>query len=92
MKHQFCNSKTCFIIQLLVGCLFPASRFRFLGYIEILIFVFFFIFSTLASLKDLAMMPLGQSFYEVVKMALNLTAASVQDSSLEGKKFASDFL
>lgn len=36
------------------------------------------------------MMPLGQSFYEVVKMALNLTAGSVQDRGLEGKKFASD--
>ncbi|NXT06915.1 ABCAD protein, partial [Prunella fulvescens] len=47
--------------------------------------------NTLASLKDLTMMPLGQSFYEVVKMALNLTAASVQDRSLEGKKFALDF-
>ncbi|NXD71792.1 ABCAD protein, partial [Eolophus roseicapillus] len=38
----------------------------------------------LASLKDLAMMPLGQNFYEVVKTALNLTAATVQDRSLEG--------
>uniref|UniRef100_A0A8C4UHQ6 ATP binding cassette subfamily A member 13 n=1 Tax=Falco tinnunculus TaxID=100819 RepID=A0A8C4UHQ6_FALTI len=32
--------------------------------------------NTLPSLKDLAMMPLGQNFYEVVKKALNLTAAS----------------
>ncbi|NWZ66360.1 ABCAD protein, partial [Acrocephalus arundinaceus] len=38
--------------------------------------------NTLTSLKDLAVMPLGQSFYEVVKMALNFTAASVQDRSL----------
>lgn len=45
----------------------------------------------LASLKDLAMMPLGKSFYEMVKTALNLTAASVQDRRLEGKEFASDF-
>lgn len=37
------------------------------------------------------MMPLGKSFYEVVKTALNLTATSVQDRSLEGKEFASDF-
>ncbi|KFP75836.1 ATP-binding cassette sub-family A member 13, partial [Acanthisitta chloris] len=43
--------------------------------------------NTLASLKDLAMMPLGQSFYEVVKTALNLTAASVQDSSLEAFQY-----
>ncbi|NXS21345.1 ABCAD protein, partial [Mystacornis crossleyi] len=47
--------------------------------------------NTLASLKDLAMMPLGQSFYEVVKMALNLSAASVHGRSLEGKKFVSGF-
>ncbi|NXH77571.1 ABCAD protein, partial [Hydrobates tethys] len=47
--------------------------------------------NTLASLKDLAMMPLGKIFYEVVKTALNLTATSVQDRSLEGKEFASDF-
>ncbi|XP_030333996.1 ATP-binding cassette sub-family A member 13 isoform X5 [Strigops habroptila] len=40
--------------------------------------------NTLASLKDLAMMSLGQSFYEVVKTALNLTAATVQDRSLTG--------
>ncbi|NXR51625.1 ABCAD protein, partial [Hippolais icterina] len=38
--------------------------------------------NTLTSLKDLAVMPLGQSFYEVVKMALNFTAVSVQDRSL----------
>ncbi|KAM9227951.1 ATP-binding cassette sub-family A member 13 [Leptosomus discolor] len=42
---------------------------------------------TLISLKDLAMMPLGQSFYEVVTTALNLTAASVQDPSLEGFQY-----
>ncbi|KFR16319.1 ATP-binding cassette sub-family A member 13, partial [Opisthocomus hoazin] len=40
--------------------------------------------NTLVSLKDLAMMPLGKSFYEVVKTALNLTVASVQDRRLEG--------
>ncbi|XP_050748329.1 ATP-binding cassette sub-family A member 13 [Gymnogyps californianus] len=43
--------------------------------------------NTLASLKDLAMMPWGQSFYEVVKTALNLTAASVQDRSLQGFQY-----
>ncbi|KFQ70087.1 ATP-binding cassette sub-family A member 13, partial [Phaethon lepturus] len=43
--------------------------------------------NTLASLKDLAMMPLGQSFYEVVKITLNLTAASVQDRILEGFQY-----
>ncbi|NXW55709.1 ABCAD protein, partial [Eurystomus gularis] len=43
--------------------------------------------NTLASLKDLAMMPLGQSFYEVVETALNLTAASVQDRNLEGFQY-----
>ncbi|KAM7035903.1 ATP-binding cassette sub-family A member 13 [Passerculus sandwichensis] len=47
--------------------------------------------NTLASLKDLAMMPLGQSFYEAVKMALNLTAASVQDRSLEGLQYNLSF-
>ncbi|NXH80802.1 ABCAD protein, partial [Edolisoma coerulescens] len=47
--------------------------------------------NTLASLKDLAMMPLGQSFYEVVKMALNLTAASVQDKSFEGFQYNLSF-
>ncbi|XP_009882105.1 PREDICTED: ATP-binding cassette sub-family A member 13 [Charadrius vociferus] len=41
----------------------------------------------LASLKDLAMMPLGKSFYEMVKTALNLTAASVQDRRLEGFQY-----
>ncbi|XP_033375250.1 ATP-binding cassette sub-family A member 13 [Parus major] len=45
----------------------------------------------LASLKDLAMMPLGQSFYEVVKRALNLTAASVQDRSLKGFQYNLSF-
>ncbi|NXO57583.1 ABCAD protein, partial [Aramus guarauna] len=38
---------------------------------------------TLTSLKDL----LGKSFYEAVKTALNLTAASVQDRSLEGFQY-----
>nr|XP_054496659.1 ATP-binding cassette sub-family A member 13 [Agelaius phoeniceus] len=47
--------------------------------------------NTLASLKDLAMMPLGKSFYEVVKMALNLTVASVQDRSLEGFQYNLSF-
>ncbi|NXH53942.1 ABCAD protein, partial [Rhabdornis inornatus] len=47
--------------------------------------------NTLASLKDLAMMPLGQSFYEVVKMALNLTAASVQDRSFKGFQYNLSF-
>ncbi|NXE88193.1 ABCAD protein, partial [Menura novaehollandiae] len=47
--------------------------------------------NTLASLKDLAVMPLGQSFYEVVKAALNLTAASVQDRSLEGFQYNLSF-
>ncbi|NXO35658.1 ABCAD protein, partial [Locustella ochotensis] len=47
--------------------------------------------NTLASLKDLAVMPLGQSFYDVVKMALNLTAASVQDRSLEGFQYNLSF-
>ncbi|NXK51900.1 ABCAD protein, partial [Chauna torquata] len=42
---------------------------------------------TLASLKDLAVIPLGQSFYEVVKIALNLTAASVLNRSLEGFQY-----
>lgn len=35
-------------------------------------------------------MPLGQTFREVVKIALNLTAASVQERNLEGKEFAAD--
>ncbi|NXL89076.1 ABCAD protein, partial [Alectura lathami] len=43
--------------------------------------------NTLVSLKDLAVMPLGQSFYEAVKIALNLTAASVQGRSLEGFQY-----
>ncbi|NWX33587.1 ABCAD protein, partial [Notiomystis cincta] len=43
--------------------------------------------NTFASLKDLAIIPLGQSFYEVVKMALNLTAASIQDRGLEGFQY-----
>ncbi|XP_057888774.1 ATP-binding cassette sub-family A member 13 [Melospiza georgiana] len=47
--------------------------------------------NTLASLKDLAMMPLGQSFYEAVKMALNLTAASVQDRTFEGFQYNLSF-
>ncbi|NXM30132.1 ABCAD protein, partial [Oxyruncus cristatus] len=50
-----------------------------------------FIQNTLASLKDLAMMPLGQSFYEVVKTALNLTVVSVPDSSLEGFQYNLSF-
>ncbi|NWU77360.1 ABCAD protein, partial [Onychorhynchus coronatus] len=50
-----------------------------------------FIQNSLASLKDLAMMPLGQSFYEVVKTALNLTAASIQDRSLEGFQYNLSF-
>ncbi|XP_032538947.1 LOW QUALITY PROTEIN: ATP-binding cassette sub-family A member 13 [Chiroxiphia lanceolata] len=47
--------------------------------------------NTLASLKDLAMMPLDQNFYEVVKIALNLTVASVQDRSLEGFQYNLSF-
>ncbi|NXK03101.1 ABCAD protein, partial [Herpetotheres cachinnans] len=43
--------------------------------------------NTLPSLKDLDMMPLGQNFYEVVKTALNLTAALVQERSLEGFQY-----
>ncbi|PKU47979.1 atp-binding cassette sub-family a member 13 [Limosa lapponica baueri] len=43
--------------------------------------------NTLASLKDLAMMPLGKSFYEMVKTALNLTAASIEERSLEGFQY-----
>ncbi|NXQ51619.1 ABCAD protein, partial [Anthoscopus minutus] len=49
--------------------------------------------NTLVSLKkDLAMMPLGESFHEVVKMALNLTAASVQDRSLDGFQYNLSFV
>ncbi|NXL20078.1 ABCAD protein, partial [Setophaga kirtlandii] len=47
--------------------------------------------NTLTSLKDLAMMPLGQSLYDVVKMALNLTAGSVQDRNLEGFQYNLSF-
>ncbi|NXV06228.1 ABCAD protein, partial [Cettia cetti] len=47
--------------------------------------------NTLASLGDLAVKPLGQSFYEVVKMALNLTVASVQGRSLEGFQYNLSF-
>ncbi|NXO24457.1 ABCAD protein, partial [Cisticola juncidis] len=47
--------------------------------------------NTFASLKDLAVMPLGQNFYEVMKMALNLTAASIQDRSLEGFQYNLSF-
>ncbi|XP_017670381.1 PREDICTED: ATP-binding cassette sub-family A member 13 [Lepidothrix coronata] len=47
--------------------------------------------NTLASFKDLAVMPLGQNFYEVVKIALNLTVASVQDRSLEGFQYNLSF-
>ncbi|XP_054047718.1 ATP-binding cassette sub-family A member 13 [Rissa tridactyla] len=43
--------------------------------------------NTLASLKDLAMLPLGKSFYEMVKTALNLTAASIEERSLEGFQY-----
>ncbi|NXC42709.1 ABCAD protein, partial [Penelope pileata] len=43
--------------------------------------------NTLVSLKDLAVMPLGQSFLKVVKIALNLTAVSVWDRSLEGFQY-----
>ncbi|NXA14749.1 ABCAD protein, partial [Sapayoa aenigma] len=46
---------------------------------------------TLASLKDLAIMPLGQSFYEVVKTTLNLSVASVQDRSFEGFQYNLSF-
>ncbi|XP_071594787.1 ATP-binding cassette sub-family A member 13 [Heliangelus exortis] len=42
---------------------------------------------TVASLKDLAVMPLGKSFYEVVETALNLTAASVEHRNLEGFQY-----
>ncbi|XP_074940431.1 ATP-binding cassette sub-family A member 13 [Phalacrocorax aristotelis] len=44
--------------------------------------------NTLASFKDLAMMPLGKSFYEVVKTALNLTATLLQDRRLEGFQYS----
>ncbi|NXM84978.1 ABCAD protein, partial [Oenanthe oenanthe] len=47
--------------------------------------------NTLASLKDLRVMPLVQSLYEVVKMALNLTAASIQNRSLEGFQYNLSF-
>ncbi|NWQ72181.1 ABCAD protein, partial [Neopipo cinnamomea] len=47
--------------------------------------------NTLASLKNLAMMPLSQSFYEVVKTALNLTVALVEDRSLEGFQYNLSF-
>ncbi|NWX90906.1 ABCAD protein, partial [Nothoprocta ornata] len=43
--------------------------------------------NTFAPLEDLTVIPLGQSFYEIVKRALNLMSALVhflQDSSLEG--------
>ncbi|XP_072184193.1 ATP-binding cassette sub-family A member 13 [Excalfactoria chinensis] len=43
--------------------------------------------NTLVSLKDLAVMPLGQTFHQVLKIALNLTAASVQERSLEGFQY-----
>ncbi|KFW06264.1 ATP-binding cassette sub-family A member 13, partial [Eurypyga helias] len=41
----------------------------------------------LISLKDLAIMPLSKIFYQVVKTALNLTAASIQERSLEGFQY-----
>ncbi|OXB58423.1 hypothetical protein ASZ78_007098 [Callipepla squamata] len=56
-------------------------------YMVSLIFCFIFTFSAFVSLKDLAVIPLGQSFHEVVKIALNLTAASVQERSLEGFQY-----
>ncbi|NXU47137.1 ABCAD protein, partial [Turnix velox] len=43
--------------------------------------------SMFESLKDLAMMPLGKSFYEMVKIALNFTAASIEGRSLEGFQY-----
>ncbi|NXD80453.1 ABCAD protein, partial [Halcyon senegalensis] len=43
--------------------------------------------NTLTSLKDVAMMPLGQSSYEVLETALNLMTALVQDKSLEGFQY-----
>ncbi|NWQ97025.1 ABCAD protein, partial [Burhinus bistriatus] len=43
--------------------------------------------NTSASLKDLAMMPFGKIFYEMVKTTLNFTAASVQGRSLEGFQY-----
>ncbi|KFO76095.1 ATP-binding cassette sub-family A member 13, partial [Cuculus canorus] len=43
--------------------------------------------NTLESLKDLATMTLGESLYDVVKTALNLTAASIQDRSLDGFQY-----
>ncbi|XP_069709551.1 ATP-binding cassette sub-family A member 13 [Phaenicophaeus curvirostris] len=43
--------------------------------------------NTLESLKDLAMMTLGENLYEVLKTALNLTAASIQDRSLDGFQY-----
>ncbi|NXX94769.1 ABCAD protein, partial [Centropus bengalensis] len=46
-----------------------------------------FIHNTLASFKDLSMMPLGESFYEVLNTALNLSAASIQDRSLDGFQY-----
>ncbi|NXT65964.1 ABCAD protein, partial [Chaetops frenatus] len=47
--------------------------------------------NTLASLKNLTTLPLGQSFYEAVKMVLNLTAVSVQNRSLEGFQYNLSF-
>ncbi|KFV72039.1 ATP-binding cassette sub-family A member 13, partial [Dryobates pubescens] len=43
--------------------------------------------NTVAELKNFGMMPLGQSFYEVVKTALNLSVSSGQDRSLEGFQY-----
>ncbi|NXG69084.1 ABCAD protein, partial [Baryphthengus martii] len=43
--------------------------------------------NTLTSLKDLAMIPFGQSFYEVINATLNLTAALLQDRSIEGFQY-----
>ncbi|NXH11276.1 ABCAD protein, partial [Bucco capensis] len=43
--------------------------------------------NTLASSKDSGMMPLGQTFYEVMRTALNLTVTSVQDTILQGFQY-----
>ncbi|NXI49639.1 ABCAD protein, partial [Chloroceryle aenea] len=43
--------------------------------------------NSLTSLKDVGMMPLGQSSYELLKTALNLTTVLVQDRSLEGFQY-----
>ncbi|XP_068003827.1 ATP-binding cassette sub-family A member 13 [Melanerpes formicivorus] len=43
--------------------------------------------NTVAELRNLGMMPLGQSFYEVVKTALNLSVSSGQERSSEGFRY-----